>query len=157
MSDIREKYNADRLDECIVCKISKKHSIIYKPNQSINNNKLIYLSPGKAIDTTTFFVCQHFILEVDKCLRENNRFSILFSFEDYTFSKMLENNEIAKSLSTIIHELYYNMLDSIYLVDPPFYISPLLTLVKNIYSNTVYSKIKIITKKQYHKLLKIHN
>ncbi len=147
--------NTNNMNECILCRVSKQHSITYKKNHYIDNNGILYLSPGKAKDTTTFFVCQHFIIEIDKCLRDNNRFSIVFDFEEYSIAKMLENTEIAHSLSTILQELYYDRLDTIYLVDSPFYISPLLSMLQMFFENTVYTKIKMITKEEYQCLLKI--
>jgi hypothetical protein len=152
MNDIRHQYNVDKINECILCRVTKHHSILYVKHTMIDNNAIIYLSPGKAKDTTTFFVCQHFILEIDKCLRENQRFSIVFDFDEYSISKMLENTEIAHSLSTILQNLYNETLDTIYLVDSPFYITPLLSMVQTFFKNSVYEKIKMITKEQYNRM-----
>ena len=146
-------YKINNNTECILCKVKKQHSITYIPNQMIKNNPLIHLSPGKAIDNSCFFVCHHFILEINKCIRNNNKFNIVFDFDMYSFSRMLFDTELAFKLSTILQDIYYYRLETIYLIDAPFYIKPLLQMMKNMFSDTIYKKMQHITRQEYIELL----
>lgn len=153
----RDFYNIDRCNECILCRNTKEHSITYNTNKIINNKPFIHLSPGKAIDNTSFFVCQHFILEIDKCIRDHKSFSLVFDFESYCFMRMLSDMELAFNLSTILQEAYNTRLDTIYLIDAPFYIKPLLQMMKNMFPDTIYKKIKHITEINYLQMVKTRN
>lgn len=150
----RNYYNIDICNECILCNHTKQHSITYNANKLIHNTPFIHISPGKAVDNTSFFVCQHFILEIDKCLCNHNRFSIVFDFEMYYVTRMLSDMEIAYNLSTILQEVYNAKLDSIYLIDAPFYIKPLLQMMKHMFPNTIYKKINHITQTEFVRMVK---
>lgn len=136
----REKYNIkDGFNECMLCVRKKLHSIEYR---KIQDKTILYISPGNAIDNTTYNVCRHFMLEIMKCLERNERFSIVFDFENYGLTKMIMDMENAYELSMILQELYYDRLECIYLIEPPFYIKPLLSMVQSMFENTIYRKIK---------------
>lgn len=151
----RDYYNINVCNECILCKNTKHHSITYNPHKLINNNPFIHLSPGKAIDNTDFFVCRHFILEIDKCIHDYKSFSIVFDFDNYCFTRMITHTDIAYDLSTILQESYNTRLHTIYLIDAPFYIKPLLQMMKNMFKDTIYKKIKHITQIDYLRMIKI--
>lgn len=145
----RDFYKVNHCNRCIICRKTKKHSMEYRSNETINNKAIIYLSPGNAIDNETFFICHHFILEIDKCINEHNNFSLVFDFNNYSFTSMIRDTETAYNLSKILQNLYNSRLDTIYLIDSPFYIKPLLQMMKTMFHDSIYKKIKHITQIDY--------
>lgn len=144
LSSYKKEYCVVNNRECSLCRTKKVHSMKYDTNIMIENTPIIRITPGKAIDNTNFYVCQHFIIEIEKCLKKHNYFSIVFDFEDYNFTKMISNMNIAYNLSSILQDCYNERLKYIYLVKPPGYISPMITMMQNIFHNSIYNKIKNI-------------
>lgn len=129
------QYSPNR--SCSLCFNNKVHSIEYKQTTL---EELILMSPGKAEDHSNFYVCQHFITELDKC---NGDFSIVFNFDDYTIKQMISNTNLAFNLSTILKDCYYDRLCNIYLIEPPFFLSPMLKMMETFFSDTIYNKMVI--------------
>lgn len=142
---VREKYNiskiinnSDATLNCELCVNKKVHSIYYD-----NSKAIITMCPGMAIDNSSFYVCQHFILEVDKCLVENERFSIVIDLSNYKLHHAFSNMIVAYSLSDVIQKCYNERLDHIYIINSPSYISPMIAMVKKFFHNSIYQKLII--------------
>jgi hypothetical protein len=133
----KEKYGVDNINQCILCTKKRVHTIEYREN-------IIYMTPGKAINNSVYFVCQHFLIELDNCLKNTERFSIVFNFDEYTFGRMLTDMSIAMNLSTILKECYYERLDTIYLIDSPSYLSPMLLMMEKMFNDSIYNKMERI-------------
>lgn len=140
---VREKYNiskiinnSDALLNCELCVNKKVHSIHYD-----NSKAIITMRPGMAIDHSSFYVCQHFILEVDKCLVENERFSIVIDLSNYKLYHAFSNMAVAYNLSDIIQKCYNERLDHIHIINSPSYISPMISMVKKFFHNSIYKKL----------------
>ena len=140
---VRENYNipkiinnSDFTPKCELCVNKKVHSI-----QCDNSKAIITMRPGIAIDHSSFYVCQHFILEVDKCLLENERFSIVIDLSNYTLYHTFSNMAVAYNLSDIIQKCYIERLDHINIINSPSYISPMITMVKKCFYNSIYQKL----------------
>jgi hypothetical protein len=122
--------------KCELCVNKKVHSIQYDKSKAS-----ITMRPGLAIDHSSFYVCQHFILEVDKCLVENERFSIVIDLSNYTLRHAFSNMTVAYSLSDVIQKCYNERLDHIYIINSPSYISPMIAMVKKCFHNSIYQKL----------------
>lgn len=159
-----EKYSVRYHNICELCNIERVHSISYDPQKSIlknntylsnsiQNEPYILMCPGNAINHDIYYICQHFMLEVDTCLTENPSFSIIFDFKNYTFGQMMLDMNIAIELSNILYKCYYNRLTSIYLVEPPNFLSPMISIMKTLFSNSIYIKMQSITREKIKKII----
>lgn len=159
----REEYNINKRFTCSLCDIEKVHSMEYKKNTLFHNTPIIYITPGLAKDHSVFYVCQHFIVEVDKCINDkkvninnhktSNKFSIVFDFTSYQMKYVLSNLKVAYHLSSLLQECYPERLDTIYLIDPPSYIKPLLSMMKKMFRTSLYQKMRTITQNEYHSII----
>lgn len=101
------------------------------------------------ITNPSFYVCQHFLIEVIKCLQINDQFSIVFDFSNYKLYHTLSNVSVAYNLSNIISICSTDHLNKIYLIDPPSYISPLVVMIKKAFYNSIFTRIIQLSKKKY--------
>jgi len=145
----KEKYHLDKITQCVLCREKRVHTIEYREN-------IIYMTPGKAINNSVYFVCQHFLIELETCLKYTERFSIVFNFDDYTFRRMITDMSIAIKLSTILKECYYERLDTIYLIDTPSYLSPMILMMEKLFNDSIYNKMKCITNIEFDTSAIIH-
>lgn len=152
-----EKYSVRYHNICELCRDKGVHSMNYDSQKSIlindtyisntiQNEPFILMCPGEALNHDIYYICQHFMLEVDKCLTENLTFSIVFDFNKYTFGQMVLDMNIAVELSNILYKCYYNRLISILLVEPPNFLSPMISLMKSLFSNSIYIKMQSISR-----------
>lgn len=146
----RQEYKVPYITTCSLCDITKVHSMEYLTNRKTKKgSSIIYITPGRASDHSVFYVCQHFILEVDKATKERHKFSVVFDFDNYQLKHVLSNLNIAFHLSSILKQCYPERLDMIYLIEPPSYIKPLLTMMKKMFRTSLYQKMLSITYEEY--------
>lgn len=144
-----DKYDINRYDKCSLYYYETVHSIEYDKTISIDNKPIIFMSPGMASNHASFYVCQHFLIEVIKCLQINDQFSIVFDFSNYKLYHTLSNVSVAYNLSNIISICSTDHLNKIYLIDPPSYISPLVVMIKKAFYNSIFTRIIQLSKKKY--------
>lgn len=146
------QYKNGEMRLCDLCMKSSKmvHSIFLNKGVGKGTNKktkTIHISPGNAEDHSTYYVCQHFILSIEdliRCDEVGDTFKITFDFENYTLKQSILNTKLAIELCRILNECYFYRLEKIELINPPFYIKPILVMIKKLFANRLYQKIKIV-------------
>jgi len=156
----RFKYEIPYINSCSLCNINIVHTIHYDNSMRIDNKPIVFMTPGNAIDNSKYYLVQHLIIELDKCIEDiinididTTKFSIVFNFENYTLGKMIKDMGLAYELSLILHDLYYDRVEYIYLIDAPLFMTPMLSMMKKMFKNSIYKKIVRISKYDYEGLI----
>lgn len=141
----KKKFNA--INECELCKNNIVHSIVYRGETNINDEKnnidkicgVIYIEPANATNIDYYYVCQHFLLELDKCLKENENMIIIFNMRNIKTKDYIEHIKIAYHMYKILQDCYKKDLINIYVSN----LSAPIELFTRFFSFSFNKKIKI--------------
>lgn len=124
---------------CDLCKDKKVHSITYDKDYKIytkhmndinkykniielfdvenlidNDIGIIYIEPSKATNMDYYYICQHFMIEVEKCIINRKKFILFINMNDIKMKDQYQNMIISYYLYQIIIKCYMSELSFIY-------------------------------------------
>lgn len=128
---------------CELCTDYKKlHSIrcLGKGQQ----DAILYMSPGHAMDTSTYHICKHMLREVDSCLDLTDSFVWIINFKNYSYEHIVPNTNITYHFAKWLNECLHERICKIILICPPKYFYPVIYLAKSLVKNEISNKLEII-------------
>lgn len=158
--DYKKRYNCiDNIkqscyNECQICKKDIVHSINYKGNTNkinhsniLNSNTnissssigVIYIEPANATNLNYYDVCHHFLIELDKCLRENEYFTLIFNMRNTKMKDYIKHLQIAYNIYKILKDCYMDELKNIYVTN----LSMSLNIFTKFFAFSFNKKIKV--------------
>lgn len=144
IANYRKEYSASAKG-CELCTETKKvHSIRFLGKGQ--ENAILYMSPGYAMDTSTYHVCKHMLREVDSCFDCTDSLVWIMNFKNYSYEHIVPNTTITYHFAKWLNDCFHERIRKIVLVCPPKYFYPVIYLAKSLVHKDISNKIEIIHK-----------
>lgn len=139
----RKKYNINQGDKCEICAKYDKPQHSIKFIKVIENFGIIYIKPSIAINRDIYYICQHLIMELDKCFLKlkkikNKKIILLFNMENSKTS--FKNLKTAKKMYRILNDCYIDYIEQIYVYNMNILLSLFTKSFSSVFNNKIICK-----------------